>query len=398
MEWKSIQKHNDGLVKVPNRWLQLHYYEALNILFRFENSLRVFVYIILKNEFFDRWIECNFQPPGSDAAVSIKGLAAKRINQSENFGYLGFDVKAPLMHLTSGELVELITSEAYWPKFKPYFKGNKEIIKNKLLEIGTIRNSLAHFRPMRAEDIEVVKQNSRHTLFGVEECLINVFSQQIRVPTNTTHAWYKSISSSAGQHLTSTLHYSKNEEWINLKLTFTSPSIESQWYGDRYITNDLIKLKPQQILLKNVNLMKKITYATEHTSYPVIKEDGKLEIKKDVNLIFKKSIIENDYEEIHNDIKSVIEKTEEECDLLKKDNLARGEYVEPASCYSWWQEQQGEQQARWNHSYDKVNSPYVSSDPDEYWGQHLFVSDPVAGCVRYPWMPENISNLDGFFD
>jgi hypothetical protein len=397
MEWKNIKQHDGGLIKVPSRWLQIHYYEALNMLFRFENSLRVFVYIVLKNEFFDKWAECNFNPLGADAN-SIKGLASKRIKQSDNFGYLGFDVKAPLMHLTSGELVELITSDAYWPKFKPYFKGNKEIIKNKLLEIGTIRNSLAHFRPMRPEDIDVVKQNSRHTLLGVEECLTNVFTQQIRVPTNTQDAWYKSMSNAAGQHLTSTLHYSKNEEWLNLKLTFTSPCIGFQRWGERYISNELIKIKPQQILLKNAKLKANATYATEYTNYPTLKEDGQLEVKKDINIVFKKSVIEAKHEEIHADIKSVIEKTEEECDLLKKDNLARGEYVEPISCYSWWQEPQNDQQGRWIHNHEVMNSPYVSNDPDEYWGQHLFVADPVAGCVRYPWMPENISNPDGFFD
>lgn len=78
------------------------------------------------------------------------------------FGYLGFDITAPLMHLTSGELVELIVGNAYWPKFHHSFKGNKEIIKNKLLEIGNIRNSLAHFRPIRPDDIGLVKKYSAH--------------------------------------------------------------------------------------------------------------------------------------------------------------------------------------------------------------------------------------------
>ena len=185
MEWKDSTITDNNFIKIPKRWLHIHYYEALNILFRFENSLRVFVYSILKNEFLDEWKNCNFSMPGGDQK-SIKGIANKRIKQSESFGYLGFDITAPLMHLTSGELVELIVSDPYWPKFKSHFKGNKEIIKNKLLEIGNIRNSLAHFRPIKPEDIGLVKQNSRHTLIGVEKCLKNLFSQTLRVPTNTT--------------------------------------------------------------------------------------------------------------------------------------------------------------------------------------------------------------------
>jgi hypothetical protein len=184
MEWKSATKNEQGFITLPKRWLHIHYYEAMNILFRFENSLRVFVYSVLKNEYFEKWSECSFPIAGGDSR-SINGIAARRIGQAASFGYLGFDIKAPLMHLTSGELVELLTSDAYWPKFRGYFKGNKEIIKNKLLEIGTIRNSLAHFRPIKPEDIELVKQNSRHTLLSVEECLSNIFVQSLRVPTNT---------------------------------------------------------------------------------------------------------------------------------------------------------------------------------------------------------------------
>jgi hypothetical protein len=59
---------------------------------------------------------------GQEAVRST--IAAKRVSQADSFGYLGFDIKAPLMHLTSGELVELITADTYWPKFRAYFRGN----------------------------------------------------------------------------------------------------------------------------------------------------------------------------------------------------------------------------------------------------------------------------------
>lgn len=31
MDWKSASKNDQGLYKIPKRWLQIHYYEALNI-------------------------------------------------------------------------------------------------------------------------------------------------------------------------------------------------------------------------------------------------------------------------------------------------------------------------------------------------------------------------------
>lgn len=104
MDWKSEAVNDQGLVNIPKRWLHIYYYEALNILFRFENSLRVFVYAILKNEYFDKWIECEFKNGGENTA-SIKNVAAKRIKHSSKFGYLGYDITAPMAHLTSGELV-----------------------------------------------------------------------------------------------------------------------------------------------------------------------------------------------------------------------------------------------------------------------------------------------------
>ena len=57
MDWKSAQEKEDGQYLIPKRWLEIHYYEALNILFRTENSLRVFVYTILKNKSFDKWAD-----------------------------------------------------------------------------------------------------------------------------------------------------------------------------------------------------------------------------------------------------------------------------------------------------------------------------------------------------
>ena len=50
MEWKKSEKKDGNTYQIPERWLHLYYYEALNVLFRFENSLRVFVYVVLKKK------------------------------------------------------------------------------------------------------------------------------------------------------------------------------------------------------------------------------------------------------------------------------------------------------------------------------------------------------------
>ena len=38
MEWKKAVLKSGNDVEIPRRWLHLYYYEALNILFRFEND------------------------------------------------------------------------------------------------------------------------------------------------------------------------------------------------------------------------------------------------------------------------------------------------------------------------------------------------------------------------
>ncbi|WP_261927118.1 Swt1 family HEPN domain-containing protein, partial [Vibrio aestuarianus] len=118
------------------------------VLFRFENSLRVFVYTVLKDQLKDKWQE---------TAVSngcIKSETKKRIKQSEEYGYLGHDTTCPMLFLNSGELIEIIVSDAYWKYFAKYFKSSKSIVITKLQEIGTVRNSLAHFRPLKEDDVE----------------------------------------------------------------------------------------------------------------------------------------------------------------------------------------------------------------------------------------------------
>ncbi len=396
MEWKFATKNDQGLINVPKRWLHIHYYEAMNILFRFENSLRVFVYAVLKNEFLDEWQDCSFSPIAGTASVSIKNIAAKRISQAENFGYLGFDIKAPLMHLTSGELVEIIMSDAYWPKFKGYFKGNKDIIKNKLLEIGTIRNSLAHFRPIKPADIELVKQNSRHTLLGIEKCLINIFTLSIRVPTNTSDDWYRSLSTLGTDQINTVPFYSKDESWINVKLRFNTPILSKTSYAENFYSFVLTKINTPNILLNHDVLTKYITYLSESLNYPQLSIDYDFIITKDLNFVFRKDVLEANYRAVADEFREVLTKIAEECELLRQDNLARGSLVETATASSSW-DAEGES-GKWFHYYSELRQEYQPSHPDEYWGQHQFTADVVAGCTRYPWMPEDISQREGLLD
>jgi hypothetical protein len=134
-----------------------------------ENSLRVFVYVVLKNKFKQKWTDISLQT-ADDQQSTIAATAVRRVAQAKGFGYLGYEISSPLMYLNSGELTQIICADAYWSLFKPFFRGKKEIIRTKLDEIGSVRNSLAHFRPLKYDDIELIKQNVKHTFVGIEQC------------------------------------------------------------------------------------------------------------------------------------------------------------------------------------------------------------------------------------
>lgn len=390
MDWKLAHVNDEGLVKVPESWLQLHYYEALNILFRFENSLRVFVYIILKMEKMDSWDESSFKASGNDPQ-SIKNIASKRISQARNFGYLGFEVMSPLMHLTSGELVEIITADAYWPIFKKHFKGNKDIIKNKLLEIGTVRNSLAHFRPLKPEDLELIKLNSRHTLMGVEDCLKNVFNIYSNVPTNTADEWYKSLKMVKGENISISLTHSKNEEWVCVKFSFNSPQFKKSTLIENFYSFELAKIKPDSILKNYPELKKHIIYMTETVNKPELSDDHDIRQKTSVNICFSIKTLQSCYEEIIKELNQVISDISEECKLIASDGLARGTIIESANSFIYLDKSQKE--PTWEYIYQELKQVYEPEHSVEYWGEHNFAtSDVVGDCQKFPWMESKISN------
>ena len=101
----------------------------------------------------------------------------------------------------------------------------------------------------------MVKQNSRHTLLGVEEYLTNVFIQSLRVPTNTNEDWYKSISTLGTNQIKTTPYYSANEAWVNVKLTFKTPILSKDTYTNNFFSFQLIKMTPQEISEMHIHSM-----------------------------------------------------------------------------------------------------------------------------------------------
>ncbi len=390
MKWKSASQKDDATV-IPKSWIHIHYYEALNALFRIENSLRVFVYIVLKNQLLDKWADINITSDDAET-VTIKSIARKRIHQAQDFGYLGYVINCPVMHLTSGELIRLITDENYWKYFKPYFPASKQVIKHKLDEIGVIRNSLAHFRPMKSNDVELIKQNASHALTGVEDCLNQIGSCYNVVPTNTQDKWYLALSPLGTDLCTLQLNQSNDEQWVTLTMAYKSRILSTSKYSHTYCTHAIINLITPSILDNYNNLTKYATYLTETPASAYRYNPEKPDFLKSVSILFSRNVIQDHHDTIKTDIESLLRTITEETDLIANDNLARGKFVSVARVSA---SLEGEQDSSWwNTNTHDTLCPDTKGDFPEYWGNTRLFFSLLTLAQKYPWMPIEVSEFD----
>jgi hypothetical protein len=388
MEWKQASLI-DGGVSIPERWVYLIYYEAFSLLFRIENALRVFVYIVLKNELRDKWSEA--QVIGDDEQGTISSLAKKRMGQAQTFGYLGHSITCPLMHLNSGELTRLIVSDGYWKLFKPYFLGSKEIIKSKLDEIGSIRNSLAHFRPIRADDVDVIKQNSKHVLLGIEQFLNQVLSQSDVIPTNTPDDWYKNLKTLGIDHCAFSFQQSTDENWTRISMKYACPVIKKEARFQGHMSYSVLTIRSSAILMKYPEIAKDVCYLSESVSYPRMRQDQNAEFAKTLSFVISRSMLVAQHDNLKNSLEDLLLTISKETELIQQDHLARGELIHSVPASASFRKE--EQESRWEWYFQRLYTAVIESAPPEYWGSLRFYGwgDFIAATDKYPWMPEAVS-------
>jgi hypothetical protein len=349
----------------------------------------VFVYIVLKNELREKWAEA--QVLSDDEEGTISSLAKRRTGQPQTFGYLGHSIACPIMHLNSGELTRLIVSDAYWKLFKPYFLGSKEIIKSKLDEIGSIRNSIAHFRPIRADDVDVIKQNSKHVLLGIEQFLNQVLIQSDVIPTNTPDDWYKNLKTLGTDQCTFSFQQSTDEQWVRISMEYACPVIKKDVRWREHVSYTVLTVRSSAVLKRYPEIAKDICYLSQFPSYPQMLKDQDAEFGKALSFILSRSILAAHHESFKKSLEDLLLTISKETELIQQDHLARGELVHsvPISAYL----RKEEQGSRWIWHFQRLHTPVVESDPPEYWGALNFYGweDFVAATEKYPWMPEAVS-------
>ncbi len=390
MEWTAFKKQEEMTV-IPKSWIHIHYYDALNTLFRIENSLRVFVFMVLKNEFFDKW--CDITITSDDAATTtIAAIAKKRKNQAQDFGYLGYGISCPMMHLTSGELIRIITNDSYWEYFKPYFPASKQVIKHKLDEIGVIRNSLAHFRPLKSDDIELIKQNANHALSGVNSYLLQLGLCFNTVPTNTQDDWYLSLSTLGTELCLPQLRQCEEEIWVCLTFTYKAKILSTVKITQDYIRHSILNLITPSILENYTSITKYSTCLTERVASAGTYNPENPSFSKPFSIYFNREVIKEHYDDIKKDVESLLHIITEETELISNDNLARGKLISVAQVYASLKE--GEKRKWWSVNADDTLCPDTKGIFPEYWGDTFLYSSMITKAQKYPWMPIGVSEFE----
>lgn len=396
MKWEKAEKKQNAYV-IPSNWLFLEYYEALTILFRIENALRIFVYIVLKNEFQDKWTDANITSDDSTRAT-IGSLSKTRISQAKTFGYLGCNITCQIMHLTSGELIRLITDDSYWKYFNKFFTGSRDIMKNKLNEIGAIRNCLAHFRPVTEDDLEVIKQNAKQVLTRIEISISEMTRCRDIVPTNTNDDWYKELRTIRTEHFELSFNQSVDKQWVKITLEFKCPILYKKIYrsGQSKVVR-VLNVISSSILKRHPILKKNVIYISEDVPYLVQQKDSEEEITKRVQFMLSRNTLINQYKDIKDEFENIGSEISKEIDLIKGDNLARGEMVEIARLEADLCNVIGEKEANgefYFYNEKGLRTSIKDDDPSEYWGDFDFFDlDFISGTNIYPWMPVSISGI-----
>jgi len=344
----------------------------------------------LKNQFKNKWKDLSVTSDDQENST-ISAIAKKRLSLDRNYAYLGFVITSPLLHLTSGELIKLIISDSYWKYFKHYFLGSREIIKNKLDEIGNIRNSLAHFRPLKKGDIQVVKQNSNHTLSLIEKAISGFINCSDIVPTNTTDNWYLNIKKIKSYVLELNFNQSEDEQWIKINLKFTLPKLKESLSDYGTYNLKTINIKTDSILIKHPKLTEFVISCTEQTSYVYTSEPQNSDYHKNIYFTLSKEKIIENFEIIVDEISKIIRAIESELSLIEDDHLARGLFTEVKTTHTYNDD-------RKFHTLDFKNfiTQISEKSPVEYWGTlNTSSTDFISDTDNYPWMPIEISEDSG---
>ncbi|GMM76321.1 MULTISPECIES: hypothetical protein [Vibrio] len=395
MDWRdkellNVEKsdYQDPQYTIPGDWIHIHSYEALNILFRFENSLRVFVYSILKKYKGANWANTNINED-----ETISSAYKKRFTQSKKYGYLGNTVSSPMLFLNSGELVYILENESTWQQFSPYFSADRMVIVNKLLEINAIRNSFAHFRPVTEDDVTLLKQNISHVFHGATEYFRDLYTVMNPVPTNLNEKWYVELNKMNYNFSRISFLQSNSGSFIDISVKIPLVEISQRTLGKSTLVVETIKINIDKFFKSKKKLLENVIYVTDsyHVSGSEVGQDNLLSLScgYTFSFIFHRANLNKNVDDILEHFLKMFQEIDHEIQLILNDPKASGSYVSSMTYYGSIKEN------RHSFSNQEHKKP---NEIVEYWGEKTFsIGDDIVTRSHMPWIEGSICPVNSSF-
>ncbi len=321
-------------VGIPREWVFLRYYAAYNMLFRVENSLRMFVYLVLKRQHRDKWASMLIYE-GEGSKITIKEYSDQRSAQAKRLGYLNQPVTCPLLFLGTGELVRLITSESNWKYFRRHFQADRPALEHKFREIVEIRNAVAHFRAIAKENLDDLKRNIDQLFPGIEDLLQNALIQELPVSDGGDTTWWNDAIECQTTGVPPEVCASKDGKWIRVTLRHKCRALDCDetTNGMQY---QVVNIRSSIIVEKYPLIRKHLAYACESVESTEPDSEKMMVFGKLINLVFPREALDKDWDEIHQSLKQVADSISAETEALVHDqnaptrfaNIATARYIE----------------------------------------------------------------------
>ena len=297
--FETIKRLNDDIYKFPSRCLPSYYFDSFNLLHKYENALRLFVYVTLKACHGANWDSLNL--PGKDRGT-ISSAYKKQIGQLQALGHIGSLPNIPLLYLSLDDLTGLLDNDSVKAFIKPYFPASLEkVYIPKLCEVKIIRNNIVHFRDFKEKDFQRLMFNLEDIWSPVSRLLSEIISSDQYVGPSENDRWYQpwaSIRDKETKQSIIRVWLVGYKTWI--RLGFSAETMESKDRDSEYMNIDFNRVvdKLRKIFPYLIYFQKSL-WPSRHAkdgggrSFSLTEKSA-----KDIRILFYEKQFENNSEQI----------------------------------------------------------------------------------------------------
>jgi len=370
--------------KIPLFYLPIIYFDIFNLLFKLENSLRIFVYYVLRCSFKQGW--GNTQISDTDESTLTK-LFKQRRSEHDKYGYLNLGSNNPMLYLTLNELFSIITKESFRQYFGKYISGSLNVWDQKFGEIKAIRNNLTHFRKVGQKDLERIKM----TVEDLDESLLAVFRELFDVeafkkydisrPEGLLAAWDFLLGRANNSILS--LETSRLDSVVKLSIETKTKVVAINQYSPVELFIDYFTIDLTRLYTFLSGILPHVIYFTHDAQIGPLKDkhdrfSGEMSLFE-ICLFFDINEFQKNYAGLFSIIKDMLDQIESDCSTLDKNLGNRLKILSPFCCNL---------REDWHHVTEPTNVPKERCIED--WSGLSFGGDSLIDFRSFPWIEETI--------